>query len=248
MPAALPPHYFRRLLHTAGAGVCGSSAQRQQQLQALLAAYPHGQQDSSRRSKEAQAAGQEQQQQQVSPPPQEFPADSPELALYRWVLRLWQQQPAVSGSCSTLRISVSKQSSISHKSRLCVDTGYRHVRDGSRAWVLGVLCAVLLVCRWALEQGATSQVTPALFQPTPTTTSSSSEAAEGSSTPGAAPSPSSGLRGCAAAGELEAGSVVMSVPAKLLITYQTAAESDFGKALSRLPGEPHVARWLYQLT
>lgn len=30
--------------------------------------------------------------------------------------------------------------------------------------------------------------------------------------------------------------MVMSVPAKLLITYQTAAESDFGKALSSLPG------------
>jgi hypothetical protein len=31
--------------------------------------------------------------------------------------------------------------------------------------------------------------------------------------------------------------VVMQVPLQLLITYKTAAESDFGRALSRLPGE-----------
>jgi hypothetical protein len=49
------------------------------------------------------------------------------------------------------------------------------------------------------------------------------------------------LRGCAASCDLAAGSLVMSVPEQLLITYSTAAESDFGKALSKLPGEQGAA-------
>lgn len=101
--------------------------------------------------------------------------------------------------------------------------------------------------RWALEQGATAGVTPAIF-PTisPANRSDATPAAaiiSSSSCTQSAPAEEAGaqvaggLRGCAAAADMEAGCVVMSVPAKLLITYDTAAESDFGKALSRLPGE-----------
>jgi len=96
-------------------------------------------------------------------------------------------------------------------------------------------------CRWALQQGVQSQVLPALFPCTNSSSSSSrstttsGSSADASSSNGAS-ADAAVLRGCAAAADLEAGSVVMSVPSQLLITYTTAAESDFGKALSRLPG------------
>jgi hypothetical protein len=86
--------------------------------------------------------------------------------------------------------------------------------------------------RWVLSHaGASSSITPAAFG-------------------------ASRLRGCAAAGDLAAGSVVLQVPVQLLITNDTAAASDFGKALSRLPGgwcalrrgpacaAPHTRVWL----
>jgi hypothetical protein len=100
--------------------------------------------------------------------------------------------------------------------------------------------------RWALEQGATARVTPAVFptdstasdsNTTPAAAASSSSCAQRPSIEEAGGQVAGGLRGCAAAADLEAGCVAMSVPAKLLITYDTAAESDFGKALSRLPGK-----------
>lgn len=61
-------------------GVCGSSQQRQQQLQALLAAYPNTLQA---RTDSSHAAAAAQQQQQEVLAPQEFPAESPELVLYK---------------------------------------------------------------------------------------------------------------------------------------------------------------------
>jgi hypothetical protein len=51
-----------------------------------------------------------------------------------------------------------------------------------------------------------------------------------------------GLRGMAAQSDLEAGSVVMSIPCGLLITATTAAESDLVSPLLR--GTPHVRRTL----
>jgi hypothetical protein len=62
-------------------GVCGSSQQRQQLLQTLLAAYPNSLQTSTDSSHAAAAA----QQQQLRFPvaPQEFSAESPELVLYK---------------------------------------------------------------------------------------------------------------------------------------------------------------------
>lgn len=103
-----------------------------------------------------------------------------------------------------------------------------------------ILCVLLLGTsnRWAVEQGAASQLTPALFSAgTPTTSSSNGSRATDSTAGGSSTSVSPGLRGCAAAADLPAGSVVMEVPLQLLITYRTAAESDFGRALSKLPGE-----------
>jgi hypothetical protein len=47
---------------------------------------------------------------------------------------------------------------------------------------------------------------------------------------------SGGLRGLAAAGDLAAGSYAVELPAALLITYDTARESDLGRALVRIPG------------
>lgn len=44
-----------------------------------------------------------------------------------------------------------------------------------------------------------------------------------------------GLRGAVADDDIQAGDCVMSVPASMLINYQTARESDFGKALCQLP-------------
>jgi hypothetical protein len=77
---------------------------------------------------------------------------------------------------------------------------------------------------WALARGAVSSVLPARF--------SSPLSPDG----GAAAAGGGGLRGCAAAADLPAGALVLQVPLPLLITYDTAAASDFGKALSRLPG------------
>lgn len=94
-------------------------------------------------------------------------------------------------------------------------------------------CALYISYRWALEQGATSQVTPALFPLGGGSSSSSSNSTTADNSSSSMPS----LRGCAAATNLDAGSVMMGVPMQLLITYDTAAKSDFGKALSRLPGK-----------
>jgi hypothetical protein len=44
------------------------------------------------------------------------------------------------------------------------------------------------------------------------------------------------LRGCAAAQDIPAGATAVALPSHLLITYETATQSDFGQALSRLPG------------
>jgi hypothetical protein len=143
------------------------------------------------------------------------------LLTLRW--RLWcKQQEGVTGWCI--------EGFSSRFNAHCLSVGM----TDSQA----LLCQIS-VCRRALEQGATSQVAPALFPSSSAAvaTSSSSDAEQSSSSGASAtPSASCDLRGCAAAVALEAGSVVMSVPAKLLITYQTAAESDLGKALSRLPG------------
>lgn len=64
------------------AGVCGGSTGRQQQLQALLAAYP-----GSTLAPAQQQQAQQEQQQQAQPArqlPASFPDDSPEQFLYRW--------------------------------------------------------------------------------------------------------------------------------------------------------------------
>lgn len=154
------------LLLSNAQSVCGASTDRQQQLQALLAAYP---------SNLLADNSQQQQSQETEKPvaPASFPAESPEQLLYMW----------------------------------------------------------------ALEQGAVSQLTPALFPASaPTATSSSNGGGCAANSSSSSTSASPVLRGCAAAADLPAGSVVMQVPLQLLITYQTAAESDFGRALSRLPG------------
>lgn len=65
-------------------------------------------------------------------------------------------------------------------------------------------------CRWAVERGTTTQLSPARF--------------------------SNGLRGLCADQDTAAGSCVLSLPASLLITYNTAKASDFGRAVSGLPG------------
>lgn len=60
------------------AGVCGTSTDRQQQLQALLAAYPSS-------MPAGEAATQQQQEANELLAPASFLAESPEQVLYRWV-------------------------------------------------------------------------------------------------------------------------------------------------------------------
>jgi hypothetical protein len=63
------------------AGVCGSSEDRQQQLQALLAGYPSNKQSSIHTP--AAASTEQQQQQQENQQPISFPEESPEQLLYK---------------------------------------------------------------------------------------------------------------------------------------------------------------------
>lgn len=63
---------------------------------------------------------------------------------------------------------------------------------------------------WAAAAGATSAVSAAIFP--------------------------SGLRGAVADRDIAAGECVMTVPSSLLISYETAKSSDFGKCLARIPG------------
>lgn len=71
-------------------------------------------------------------------------------------------------------------------------------------------------CRWVLSQGAATQLAPAMFNV------------------------SGGLRGCAAVADLPAGSTAVSLPSNLLMTYKTAAESDFGAVLNRMGLDPET--------
>lgn len=80
---------------------------------------------------------------------------------------------------------------------------------------------------WLASNGGSSQLAPALFTP--------AEPA-GSGGGGSADASRPRLRGCAAAAALPAGAAAVSLPAKHLITYATAASSDLGAALARLPG------------
>lgn len=101
-----------------------------------------------------------------------------------------------------------------------------------------------------MSQGATTQLKPALF---PVTISNSSDTSPQQQqqlcpihTPAAVEadlesnSSSNALRGCAAAADLPAGSTVISLPANLLITYKTTAESDFGEVLYKLGLDPET--------
>ena len=70
--------------------------------------------------------------------------------------------------------------------------------------------AAVALLEWARARGLETSLRPATFE--------------------------GGLRGLAAAEALPAGAVALSLPADLLITYETARRSDFGAALARIPG------------
>lgn len=87
--------------------------------------------------------------------------------------------------------------------------------------------------RWVISEGTATQLLPALF-------SSSSSSSSGSTHADEPCSSSRSLRGCLAASDLAAGSTAVSLPCKLLITYKTAAESEFGQVLNRLGLDPET--------
>jgi len=91
--------------------------------------------------------------------------------------------------------------------------------------------------RWACGAGASTKLVPAVFPADATATSSAGDDATCSSSgrdrsDGQRPA---GLRGMAATQHLPAGSLLLAVPVGLLISYATAAASDFGAALRALP-------------
>lgn len=79
-----------------------------------------------------------------------------------------------------------------------------------------------------------SQLLPAEWEfSRPAATQKEEPSAHASSIGGGAPAER--LRGMLVPSELRAGAVALSLPAKLLISYETAAASDFGAALNALP-------------
>jgi hypothetical protein len=94
--------------------------------------------------------------------------------------------------------------------RLQLESGGGGGSDGGDGAGAGGAGAAAAVQAWAVERGAATALVPAAFE--------------------------GGPRGLAAQTPLAAGDVALSLPAALLITYETARESDLGKALARIPG------------
>lgn len=101
-------------------------------------------------------------------------------------------------------------------------------------------------CSWVVFHGAAVQLTAAAF---PIPSSSSSEATTAAAKQQKTDNPAAAaeeekctphLRGCAAASDLPAGCSVISIPSSLLLTYKTAAETDFGRVLTKIGLDPET--------